>query len=243
MQTGEQTALKVIKEEYLNRSDESIQQVQSEITILKNIQHKNIVGLKNWGDQGQVLKPSGRLIPNLIFLEMEYVSGGLLFDVCQQMGAMGEEIGRFMAVQMLDALEYMHSKRVVHRDLKLENLMLDTNLTLKIADFGFATYKAIDCLKSYRGTLTYMAPEIKEGKQYKGTQVDIFSMGVILFIIVHGIFPFKEARREEYFYNLLMTGQHELYFQKVNGQNLSDEFKDLALRLFSYDPDMRPTTA
>lgn len=60
--------------------------------------------------------------------------------------------------------------------------------------------------------MTYMAPEIKEGKQYDGTQVDVFSMGVILFIIVQGIFPFKEARTEEYFYNLLCTGQIDKYW-------------------------------
>lgn len=70
---------------------------------------------------------------------------------------------------MLDALEHMHQKRVVHRDLKLENLLIDHDINLKIADFGFATYKSIDCLKSYRGTMTYMAPEIKEGKEYNGT--------------------------------------------------------------------------
>jgi len=62
-----------------------------------------------------------------------------------------------------------------------------------------------------------MAPEIKEGKTYKGTQVDLFSFGVILFIIVQGIFPFKEARPEEYFYNLLLTGQNDIYFNKVGG--------------------------
>lgn len=67
----------------------------------------------------------------------------------------------------------------------------------------------------------------------------MFSFGVILFIIVHGIFPFKEARREEYFYNLLMSGQNDLYFNKVNGSDLSPEFKDLILRLFSYDPSKR----
>jgi serine/threonine protein kinase len=105
---------------------------------------------------------------------------------------------------MLEGIEYMHSRRVVHRDLKLENILVDDQLNIKIADFGFASYKNIDCLKSYRGTMTYMAPEIKEGKQYKGTQVDLFSFGVILFILVHGIFPFKEARTEEYFYNLLI---------------------------------------
>jgi serine/threonine protein kinase len=88
--------------------------------------------------------------------------------------------------------------------------------------------------------MTYMAPEIKEGKLYKGTQVDMFSFGVILFIIVHGIFPFKEARTEEYFYNLLQTNQTDLYFTKVNGQSLSSEFKDLILSLFNYDPEKRP---
>merc|ERR1719240_1977231 len=86
-----------------------------------------------------------------------------------------------------------------------------------------------------------MAPEIKEGKQYKGTQVDMFSIGVILFIIVQGIFPFKEARKEEYFYNLLLEGKYDTYFQKVNGTNLSAEFKDMILRFFSYNGNERPT--
>jgi len=69
----------------------------------------------------------------------------------------------------------------------------------------------------------------------------LFSIGVILFIIVQGIFPFKEARKEEYFYNLLMTGQISTYFEKVNGQNLSADFKDLILRLFSFDGAKRYT--
>jgi serine/threonine protein kinase len=65
--------------------------------------------------------------------------------------------------------------------------------------------------------MTYMAPEIKEGKQYDGTQIDIFSTGVILFILVQGIFPFKEARTTEYFYDLLCRGDYETYWKKVNG--------------------------
>ena len=141
---------------------------------------------------------------------------------------------------MLDAVEYIHTRRIVHRDLKLENILVDDNLNLKLADFGFACYKNIDALQSYRGTMTYMAPEIKEGKQYKGTNVDMFSIGVILFIIVQGIFPFKEARKEEYFYNLILQGQTDTYFQKVNGGGLSEEFKDLILQLFSNDGDSRP---
>merc|ERR1711953_129047 len=239
--TEQYVAIKILKEEFLRRDQDSILSVHNEITILKNLQHVGIISMYEYGDAGQVLKPSGRIIDNLVFIVMEFVQGGLLFDLCQTMGAMGEDAGRFFLHQMLDSVEYMHNKRVVHRDLKLENILVDDQLNLKIADFGFACYKSIDTLKSYRGTMTYMAPEIKEGKQYKGTEVDLFSIGVILFIIVQGIFPFKEARKEEYFYNLLLQGKIDTYFQKVNGGNLSPEFKDLILRFFSYDGNLRPT--
>merc|ERR1712045_937811 len=239
--TEQYAAIKILKEEFLRRDNDSIVSVHNEITILKNLQHQGIIKLYEYGDQGQVVKSSGRVISNLVYIVMEYVEGGLLFDLCQNMGAMGEDAGRFFLHQMLNSVEYMHNLRVVHRDLKLENILIDDNMNLKVADFGFACCKSIDTLNSYRGTMTYMAPEIKEGKQYKGQQVDMFSIGVILFIIVQGIFPFKEARKEEYFYNLLCEGQIDTYFQKVNGTDLSQDFKDLILGLFSYDPEHRMT--
>merc|ERR1711981_183639 len=238
--TEQYAAIKILKEEFLRRDNDSIVSVHNEITILKNLQHDGIINMHEYGDAGQVVKPSGRVIDNLVYIVMEFVQGGLLFDLCQTMGAMGEDAGRFFLHQMLDSVEYMHSRKVVHRDLKLENILVDDNLNLKLADFGFACYKNIDALNSYRGTMTYMAPEIKEGMQYKGQNVDMFSIGVILFIMVQGIFPFKEARKEEYFYNLLLQGKTDLYFQKVNGTDLSEDFKDLILKLFSFDGDSRP---
>ena len=82
------------------------------------------------------------------------------------MGGLGEEGGRFFFKQMINALDYMHSKKISHRDLKLENILIDRDLNLKIADFGYASFNRTDLLSSYRGTFTYMAPEIKEGKPY-----------------------------------------------------------------------------
>ena len=234
-------ALKLLREEFLQRDADSIKSVEQEIQILQGLKHDNIVNIVGYGSDGTVLKPSGRKIENLVFILLEYVAGGLLFDLCQTMGGMGEDYGRFFLGQMMEVVGYMQGKGVVHRDLKLENILVDDAMNLKVADFGFATYKKINKLNSYRGTMTYMAPEIKEGKTYDGKQIDMFSVGVILFIMVQGIFPFKEAKKDEYFYNLILNGKLDTYWSKVGGQSLSPEFKDLILAMFSYDGSKRPT--
>lgn len=80
---------------------------------------------------------------------MEYVEGGILFDFIQKMGGVGEQAGRQFLTQLLDVMEYMHSRGVVHRDLKLENILIDNDLNLKITDFGFSTYKNIENLNTF----------------------------------------------------------------------------------------------
>lgn len=86
-----------------------------------------------------------------------------------------------------------------------------------------------------------MAPEIKEGKVYDGKQADLFSIGVILFIMLIGRFPFREALKQDRFYSLLMSGQIEKYFQMVRGNNLSESCKDVIVRLLSYNGSERYT--
>lgn len=170
---------------------------------------------------------------------MEYIEGPLLFDLCKQMGAMGEDVGRYFARQMLEQLEYMNNENIVHRDIKLENILVDQNMNLKLADFGFATNKNITQLNSFRGTQSYMAPEIRQGKVYDGRQTDIFSFGVVLFTLVVGYFPFSKADLKDQFYNFLMNGERDQegvnaeYWNTLKAAHLSTEFKDLIQKIFS----------
>lgn len=92
----------------------------------------------DYGSEGTVKKKSGRVIEDLVYILMEHISGGLLYDLCNQLGAMGEDSGRFFMHQIVDVLSYMHKRNVVHRDLKLENILLDEQLSIKVADFGFS---------------------------------------------------------------------------------------------------------
>jgi len=115
----------------------------------------------------------------------------------------------------------MHNnKQVVHRDLKPENILIDTQLNIKIADFGFSTNKNIETLTSAAGSRTYIAPEIKallkqiNGKvtPCDGKKADLFSIGVILFLLVKGIFPFLNADEEDFYYSSILSGDADAYF-------------------------------
>lgn len=118
-------ALKLMREEYLSKDADAIKTVENEIEILQGLKHDSIVNILGYGSDGKVVKPSGRVISNLVYIILEYVSGGLFFDICQTLGDMGEEAGRFFMRQMLDSLTFMHGKGVAHRDLKLENILVD----------------------------------------------------------------------------------------------------------------------
>lgn len=112
----------------------------------------------------------------------------MLFDVCQaHKGKMSEDFARYFMKQIVSGVNHMHkSAKVIHRDLKLENILVDEDLKVQICDFGFAASRNISTLKGHKGTKSYMAPEIKQGKVYDGRKVDIFSLGVIMFILATG---------------------------------------------------------
>ncbi|KAM7398894.1 hypothetical protein PAMP_018199 [Pampus punctatissimus] len=158
-----------------------------EVRIMKTLNHPNIVQLF------EVIQTEKTL-----YLIMEYASGGEVFDYLVAHGRMKEKEARAKFRQIVSAVHYCHQKNIVHRDLKAENLLLDANSNIKIADFGFSNeFTAGSKLDTFCGSPPYAAPELFQGKKYDGPEVDIWSLGVILYTLVSGSLPFDGQNLKE----------------------------------------------
>ncbi|CAH8569456.1 unnamed protein product [Dicrocoelium dendriticum] len=178
MATGVEVAIKIINKTKMDST--LLKRLKREIAIMKLTNHPNIVRLLEIIENEDVL-----------CLVMEYASGGEIFDYLVSNGRMREKEARAKFRQLLSAIQYCHSKRIVHRDLKAENILLDSNLNVKVADFGLANMFEYDQrLTTFCGSPPYAAPELFLGIPYYGPGVDIWSLGVILFTLVLGHLPF-----------------------------------------------------
>lgn len=178
--TGQQVALKIISRKNLISRDMQ-GRVEREIEYLQLLRHPHIIKLYT------VIKT-----PTEIIMVLEY-AGGELFDYIVAHGKMKEDKARRFFQQMLCAVEYCHRHKIAHRDLKPENLLLDEHLNVKIADFGLSNIMSDgNFLKTSCGSPNYAAPEVIGGKLYAGPEVDVWSCGVILYVLLVGRLPFDD---------------------------------------------------
>ncbi|KAL4087718.1 hypothetical protein PRIC1_013606 [Phytophthora ramorum] len=153
-----------------------------------------------------------------VALVTEFAPNGDLFDLLEAGGALPEPLVKVYACQLLRALEACHANGVVHRDVKPENLLLDVNYQLKLADFGVAALAPLGAdasdlfSRDESGTAMYMAPEVRSKVLYRGAPVDIWSAGVVLFILLTGLPPFNEARKGDAWYDDLLDGDLEHFW-------------------------------
>ncbi|XP_069751072.1 serine/threonine-protein kinase SIK3 homolog isoform X3 [Narcine bancroftii] len=176
--TKAKVAIKIVDKTQLE--EENLKKIFREVQIMKLLRHPHIIRLY------QVMETE-----RMIYLVTEYASGGEIFDHLVAHGRMAEKEARKKFKQIVAAVHFCHCRNIVHRDLKAENLLLDANLNIKIADFGFSNiFTPGQLLKTWCGSPPYAAPELFEGKEYDGPKVDIWSLGVVLYVLVCGALPF-----------------------------------------------------
>ena len=209
------------------------------INYLEKMNHKNII--KVFGHGLGMLQTSQGLTQKIYYIIMEYVDhGSLLSQLGDNMG-FGEDFGRLIFAQLLDGLEVIHNSNVVHRDIKLENIMLSgSDFTLKYVDFGFATEKSFGYLTTYLGTPNYAAPELHMKRPYLGVYEDIFSLGVTLFITVTGYLPFILPLPNDPLYRFIFDVDYISYWRNRKIK-VSPSFMELFDNLIAFDPTQRPS--
>ncbi|XP_051132279.1 CBL-interacting serine/threonine-protein kinase 6-like [Andrographis paniculata] len=186
LQTGKSVAMKAVDKEKVIRVG-MMEQVKREISVMKMIHHPNVVELH------EVMASKTK-----IYLAMEFLRGGELFERIHRRGRLGEEAARSYFRQLISAVDFCHSRGVFHRDLKPENLLLDEKGSLKVTDFGLSALsnghlRSDGLLHTTCGTPAYVAPEVIGNRGYDGAKADIWSCGVILYVLLAGFLPFREG--------------------------------------------------
>ncbi|CAH9106729.1 unnamed protein product [Cuscuta epithymum] len=184
VETGGNVAVKILDKEHLLKH-RMVSQIKREISTMKLVRHPNVIRMI------EVIASKSK-----IYIVMEYVTGGELFDKITSQGKLREDEARKYFQQLINAVDYCHSRGVFHRDLKPENLLLCSNGVLKVSDFGLSALpqqvREDGLLHTSCGTPNYIAPEVINNKGYDGAKADLWSCGVILYVLMAGYLPFED---------------------------------------------------
>ncbi|KHN23689.1 Serine/threonine-protein kinase SAPK10 [Glycine soja] len=226
-QTKELVAVK-----YIERGDKIDENVKREIINHRSLRHPNIVRFK------EVI-----LTPTHLAIVMEYASGGELFEKICNAGRFTEDEARFFFQQLISGVSYCHAMQVCHRDLKLENTLLDGSSAprLKICDFGYSKSSVLHSQpKSTVGTPAYIAPEVLLKQEYDGKLADVWSCGVTLYVMLVGAYPFEDPNEPKDFRKTIQRVL-SVQYSIPGGVQISPECGHLISRIFVFDPAERIT--
>lgn len=226
---GKEYAIKIVKKKNLNA--EELSTINDEVEIMHKIQHPNVVTLVEIFDT-----------PKSLYMVLELLTGGELFERIVSKGSYSEREASNLARGLTMAIKHLHSIGIVHRDLKPENLLYasnDDDANIKITDFGLAKYLSskAETMTTACGTPGYVAPEILKNEPY-GPAVDMWSIGVILYILLCGFPPFYDESAAV-LYAQIKRGDYD--FPDPYWTDISSEAKDLVTRLLTVDPEKRCT--
>jgi len=223
--TGEKVAIKILEKDKIYQQEDK-ERVEKEIKILKMIRHNNLIQVY------QVIQT-----PKLIYIVMEYSHGKDLFNHIVNSKKIKEDQAVDLFQQIIEGVDYCHKMKICHRDLKPENLLLEGEV-LKLIDFGLSnTWNKSGKLKTACGSPSYAAPEMILGEtEYYGSRVDVWSCGVILYVMVCGFLPFEDANQDK-LYKKIIDGKYAL------PSFVSEPCKDLIRKIMQVDQEQRYTLA
>ena len=217
-----------------------------EIGILNTLKESNIHNIVNIISSGEgLIVRRDRPQKTSQYLVLEYASKGELFNYIYYGSGLRERYSKVIFAKILKGVQGCHNAGICHRDLKMQNILLDENFSPKICDFGFATQNN-NHLNKFLGTECYAAPEILLNKPYDGFKADIFSLGVVLITLTTCKMGFGFALRNDPYYKFIMTKHIDQYWNEVGKQNkeikgMSPELKDLFIKMVAYKPNNRPS--
>lgn len=226
VENGESVAIKIMDKDTLLEQN-MVQQIKREISVMNLIKHPNVVQLH------EVMASKKR-----IYIVLEFVMGGDLYNKIAQDGRLRENEARKYFQQLITAVDYCHSRGVAHRDLKPDNLLLDSYGNIKVSDFGLSALpqqvREDGLLHTACGTPNYVAPEVINDKGYDGATADVWSCGVILFVLMAGYLPFDEQ-------NIMTLYKKICKADFKYPQWFSSSAKKLISRIFDPNPKTRIT--